>query len=562
MAEGWPVCVDDVWRPARLDDVAILVPARTSLPFLETALDRAGIAYRAESSSLVYEAQEVRDLLAAVRAIADPSDALALVTALRSPLFGCGDDDLWTWKHGGGALNVIAPLDADRSDHPVGRALSYLRRLHYDSRWTTPSEVLTRLVADRRMLEVAAHGPRARDQWRRLRFVVDQARAWSESEHGGLRAYLTWAPQQGEETSRVVEAALPETDAEAVRIMTVHGAKGLEFPIVVMSGMTAGVRHPSGVRVLWTADGYEVSLRKGVTTGDFDAAAPIDEQMDDRERRRLLYVAATRARDHLVVSLHRSATSTAKTSAKLLVEGGAVAGSESWSVDQLTADSPPPPAKPLSTPPDRDTWLAELTAVRSASRRISAISASGLEGTEPAVALPGDAADSGAAKGALNLDLPPWSKGRYGTAIGRAVHAVLQTIDLATGDGLAEAVTAQCVAEGVEPHADVVTALVQSALSSELVQRAGAREHWREMYVGALQENGTLLEGYVDLAFWEDEGSLVVVDYKTDAVTGDALNARVRYYGPQLSAYAQALIRSGVPEVLTRLLFTRPAGVA
>ena len=86
----------------RLGDIAVLVPARTSLPHLEDALDAAGIPYRAEASSLVYQAREVRDLLTAARAADDPSDTLALVAALRSPLFGCGDDDLWTWQQAGG----------------------------------------------------------------------------------------------------------------------------------------------------------------------------------------------------------------------------------------------------------------------------------------------------------------------------------------------------------------------------------------------------------------------------------------------------------------------------
>jgi ATP-dependent helicase/nuclease subunit A len=80
--------------------------------------------------------------------------------------------------------------------HPVRDAVSYLRRLHNDRTWLAPSEVLGRLAVDRRMLEVAVGGPRARDVWRRLRFVIDQARAWSEAEHGGLRAYLTWAERQ------------------------------------------------------------------------------------------------------------------------------------------------------------------------------------------------------------------------------------------------------------------------------------------------------------------------------------------------------------------------------
>lgn len=564
MAEGWRVLDEATkdWRPAGLDDIAILVPARTSLPFLEEALNASGIPYRAEASSLVYEADEVRDLLAAVRAVADPSDGLALVTALRSPLFACGDDDLWTWKRDGGALNLLAPVPDDRATHPVAVALDYLRRLHYRSRWMAPSEVLTALVIDRRMLEVAAPGPRARDQWRRLRFVVDQARAWSESEHGGLRGYLAWAAQQGEESSRVVEASLPETDASAVRVMTIHAAKGLEFPIVVMSGMTAQPRNPSGVQVLWPASGgYEVKLRKGVTTGDFDVAAPIDEQMDDRERMRLLYVAATRARDHLVVSLHRSAKSTARTSARLLAdEGGATAGAESWSVEQRSGDGDVlVEATAPHAPEEYQAWLAELTRVREASRRPSAFSASGLEGSEPEVAFVPVEEEAGRAKGAVNIELPAWSKGRYGTAIGRAVHGVLQTVDLATGAGLEDAVASQCVAEGVEGYAEVVTALVRSALASEVVQRAATRRHWREMYVGTVQDDGSVLEGYVDLVYEEDNGSLAIVDYKTDAIPAEALATRVRYYAPQLLAYTDIVrAASGVPEADATALFASP----
>ena len=234
------------WRPVTPGDITVLVPARTSLPFLEDALDTAGIDYRTESSSLVYSAQEVRDLFAAARAVADPSDAFALVTALRSPLFGCGDDDLWTWKRGGGSFSLLAPLDDDAAEHPVGASIRYLQRLHYDARWTTPSEVLGRIATDRRMFEVAVFSPRARDAWRRLRFVIDQARAWSESEHGGLRAYLAWAAAQSSEGSRVAESVLPETDVDSVRIMTIHAAKGLEFPMVVLSGLSSAPNRGAG----------------------------------------------------------------------------------------------------------------------------------------------------------------------------------------------------------------------------------------------------------------------------------------------------------------------------
>ncbi|HEU0287580.1 MAG TPA: UvrD-helicase domain-containing protein, partial [Nocardioidaceae bacterium] len=459
IAEGWTTCDPrtDEWRPLRLGDIAILVPARTSLPFLEDALDAAGIGYRAESSSLVYQAAEVRDLLATARVIADPSDLLSCVTALRSPLFGCGDDDLWTWKRDGGSFNILASIPDARVEHAVGQGLAYLRRLHREARWMTPSEVLGAIVADRRMLEVAATGPRARDQWRRVRFVVDQARAWSEAEHGGLRAYLAWAARQGEETARVAEAVLPESDVDAVRVMTVHAAKGLEFPMVVLSGMSSRPNSPRGVQLLWTPDGYAVRLTKYVQTNDFEHVAPIDEQMDSYERRRLLYVAATRARDHLVVSLHRK-NGGGTTNADILAGAGAATDVVSLGgAEAAVGDAASVPSSEPAALPEWEAWLASITEARERSRRVSAISASGLEGTEPAVELePAVSEDApGSAKGARDIELPPWSKGRYGSAVGRAVHAVLQSIDLATGAGLDGAVTAQCTAEGVTEHADV-----------------------------------------------------------------------------------------------------------
>ncbi|MDQ3485092.1 MAG: PD-(D/E)XK nuclease family protein, partial [Actinomycetota bacterium] len=191
---------------------------------------------------------------------------------------------------------------------------------------------------------------------------------------------------------------------------------------------------------------------------------------------------------------------------------------------------------------------------------VAAISASGLEGTEPDVALqPADDEVAGLAKGARDVELPPWSKGRYGSAIGRAVHGVLQTVDLATSEGLEGAVSAQCIAEGVADHSDIVTALVRSALDSDLVKRAAARDHWRESYVGTIQDDGTVLEGLVDLIYREDDGSLVVVDYKTDAIPAGALPSRLAYYRPQIQSYVHAVGAAvGDAPVLARLLFLRP----
>src|SRR5439155_15335474 len=127
LGEEWQVSHRDAdgaetFAPCRLGDICILLPARTSLGQLEDALDAAGIPYRAETSSLVYSTREIRDLLVVLQAVDDPTDELALVTALRSPIFGCGDDDLYTFKvEHGGRWDHQAPLpESLPPEHPVG----------------------------------------------------------------------------------------------------------------------------------------------------------------------------------------------------------------------------------------------------------------------------------------------------------------------------------------------------------------------------------------------------------------------------------------------------------
>ncbi|RYC05655.1 UvrD-helicase domain-containing protein [Nocardioides zhouii] len=563
ITEGWTVFdqTHQLWRPAQLADIAVLLPSRTSMSRLEDALDTAGIPFRAESMSLVYEAAEVRDLLIIARAIADPSDQLALVIALRTPAMGCGDDDLLAWRHGGRWLDLHSKVADDQLSHtPVGVAMDYLHSLERAARWLTPSEVLAKIVADRRFLELSAYQPRTRDSWRRIRFLVDQARAWSEVSHGGLRAYLDWVAHQAQEKARVSEAILPERDSDAVRVMTIHAAKGLEFPIVVLSGMSNQPRTQYGVRLLWGDADYTVSFAANLREVSFEEAAELDEQMDDYERIRLMYVGATRARDHLIVSMHRTdRTSERLTPAELLAHAQA---HEVAAPQHFVWDGEPRPVNASSAavtpPPDFDTWLAGVTSARRASRMPGAITASGPEGTDPEVVLA--EADAGLAKGPRDVELPPWSKGRYGSAVGRAVHAALQTVDLATGSGLEQAVRAQVIAEAIPEHEDVVARLVRSALTSETVQRAAARTHWREAYVGAPGTDGVLVEGIIDLIYEEDDKSLVVVDYKTDVVRPDTLTDKVAFYTPQLRAYRDMLTAATGRDVKTLLLFLHPEG--
>ncbi len=566
--EGWDVSAKDgTWRPARLGDITVLIPARTSLPFLEDAFDQAGIAFRAETSSLVYASRAVRDLLMVLRAVDDPTNYLHIVSALRTPLLACGDDDLFRfkWERKGRWSYLTDQPDTVPIDDPVRAGLVYLRSLYDRRTWSAPSELLGSIARDRRALELGFAEGRPRDVWRRLRFVIDQARAWSDATGGNLRQYLHWVTLQTAEGARVAESILPESDDDAVRILTIHGAKGLEFPITIVSGMSTV---PSGrsapAEVVFPATG-SVGYKFGnkVSTDEFVDWAPIDEQMGLHERIRLLYVACTRARDHLIVSLHRKARAKApeskqRTNAELLLSGmdgmevSLPDGARPVDVLRPMVIAPPVP------PPPFDEWAAERTAAIHLASRPTTVAASALtdEGEPDSEGEP----DPGLQKRPRDLDLPPWLKGRYGTAVGRTVHGVLQTIDLDDGTGLEEALAAQCEAEAVPDRVDEVRGLVVQALGLPSVIEAAASPHWREVYACS-PLGGRLLEGYIDLLYRGPDG-LVVVDYKTSATSDpDALDGRVEGYRLQGASYALTVgATTAEPVVRVTFLFLTPEG--
>lgn len=544
--EVWEVDAGDgTWRTAQLGDITILVPARTSLPFLEEALDEAGIAYRAESSSLVYASRAVRDLLMVLRAVDDPTNHLHIVSALRTPLLGCGDDDLFRFKaERRGHWSYLADQPASvPSDDRVSVGLGYLRSLYELRNWLAPSELLDRIVWDRRAMELGFAEGRPRDVWRRLRFVIDQARSWSEATGGNLRQYLYWVNQQTAEGARVAEAILPETDDDAVRIMTIHSAKGLEFPITILSGMSTAPRsRPAAAEVVFPATGsVGYKFGKYVKTEQYESWAPIDEQMGLHERIRLLYVACTRARDHLIVSLHRKTRvnpprQASRTNAELLIEGMAdLLDAVPDAVEQVGVIEPHITAIPPLSMSFAE-WETAMTEGLRRAARPTTVSATVL--TEEGTLDVETESDPGLEKRPRDLDLPPWLKGRYGSSVGRAVHGVLQTIDLKTGAGLAAAAAAQCEAEAIADQVDQVSRLVGYALEAPSVREAASSPHWREVYVCS-PVGARLLEGYIDLLYRGPDG-LVVVDYKT-AATSDPkdLAGRVANYRVQGASYAR-----------------------
>jgi ATP-dependent exoDNAse (exonuclease V) beta subunit len=566
--ERWPVQdrQTDQWRAARLSDVTVLVPTRTSLPYLREALDRAEVPYRLATGTLVYDTQEVRDALAAVRAIDDPTDELSLVAALRSPLYACSDVDLFSFHHAGGRWDLRSDPPAEvPCDHPVRLAFEHLQSLWRQRWWLSPSAMVERLLRERRAFLLAFGDPRPTEVWRRLRFLLDQARAFEEADGGDLRAFLAWAELQGADSARVHEPLLPETDDDAVRILTIHGAKGLEFPITILSGMTTqpgGSR--SGVSLAWDDAGPpEVRLRKGIATANHEPRADLELEMDRYEKVRLLYVAATRARDHLVVSAHHKADGPVTYASQIWTFFSE--RSELWrrlpeDMTQLQLDvAGEPTAGPLPDEPvdDRAAWVAAREQLLEQQRVPRVLSATAIARSvrDDLVDEDDDGLDQ-----SDEATVPVRRQGRAGSSIGRAVHATLQLLDLADPRDLDAQVQRQCEIESIPEHVDVATAMVRSALESDAVKMAIVNPHHKELYVSA-PVGDRAIEGYVDLLVETDDG-LVVVDYKTDSARTDAeVDAKLAAYELQGASYAVALEAATQREVVEcRFVFCRPSG--
>ena len=561
------------YKDATYSDICILMPTRTALRTLELALDDANVPYRLEGASLFFDTQEVRDLLNCLRAIDDPSDEIAIVAALRSPAFACTDVELLRFHRARRTFNYLSEQGrrhaTDDSVNKVSDALEVLRGAHDKRMWTATAALIDGFIRDRLLMESAISQARTREQWRRYRFLVEQARAFAAAGGNSLRAFLGWVQRQAEEGARVTETPVPESDEEAVRIMTVHAAKGLEFPVVILTGLNIS-RNTRVASVLF--DGGEVEVGTGsrnsrFQTAGFEALRDREKTLEDDEHVRLLYVATTRARDHLVLSMHRPDKSNAKLDSTQIAEmledhddlwekvdlrpeyqvQAMAQEAREASQSQQTFD------QATHTVEAREEWRSGRVEVLATQRKPASVAATSLAGA------PKEEADAD-----IELeDMQPSRRGRGGAPLGRAVHAVLQTIDLETGAGIENTARAQATAEGIPQKQSEIEELAQAAIDSDIVRRAvSSGNYWREAHIAAPIGEGEdvgVLEGFIDLLF-EEDGELVVVDYKTDAIDQDSAgyiaNSR---YSEQAGSYAlitERVTQKRVKDVV--FLFLRP----
>lgn len=302
--EGWPVTDGACRRPARWRDVALLVTAPAALGALEDALDAAGIPLRLEEAGLLWATPEVRDVLALLAAADDPDDPVAVLGALRTPALGCGDDDLVTWHRGHGGWDPAAPAPPGLEDHPVAVGLAIVDELHGQHWCTEPSELVRRAIERGHGFELGFASRHARHRWDRLRWLVDQARAFDEHAGGSLRAFLGWAAASAT-AGGAVGLGPPDEDDDAVRVMTVPGARGLEFPVVVVAGLDyEDAASSPAPAVLWGERGEVEVRRRDLRTAGYDEELRRQRQRARHQRLDDVYRATTRARDHLLLALH------------------------------------------------------------------------------------------------------------------------------------------------------------------------------------------------------------------------------------------------------------------
>jgi len=498
---------DGALRDAEFRDICILMPSRTGLAALEHQLAEAQVPYRIESESFILGTQDVKELLNCLRAIDSPADQVALVGALRSSAFACSDEELLLFVEGGGRLDYTDP---GRGEGIVRDALGTLRTFHAGRGWLQADRLIEDFIADRRMGQSAFGRSRPREKLRRLQAMVDLARAYARVEGSSLRGFLDWMDRRTEERSRMEEVPVPEADEDAVRIMTVHAAKGLEFPIVIMLGLgdRPGKRFSN---VIFDKSGScEVRLGSGGSefkTAGYDGLKEIEKEAEEGERVRLKYVAATRARDHIVLSLYHSSE---KTDAAAIL-GHCEDAPDLWQEINLSAVKLYRPAAETiaaekdDNAADLEKWKERRACILAESSRPAAVAVTGL------VRLFKEEAEGGEVY---------YRTGRGGSSLGRAVHSVLQSIDLATGAGLDDFSNAQATAEGIAGRWQEVSRLAKNGLESDIVKRAVASGNYhREVFVSA-SVDGKLLEGIMDIIFEEKDG-LVIADYKTDAIDNE-----------------------------------------
>ncbi len=585
-------------------DIAVLSRALADLPVFERALEDQGLATYVTGARGYWSAQQVRDLVAYLSALANPRDEVRVFQFLASPLGGVSSDGLavlaqrrrrlkrdawWALEEAfcggdgsGGMADELPAADAER--------LRELCPWFAAERAAAPRHALDELI-ERAIVARGydLHALSLRNGARRyanVRKLLRLAREFETHEGRDLRGLLDWVARHEEADAPEPEAPVETEGMDAVRLMSIHAAKGLEFPVVCVADTGRQGPGSSDAPDLHVGDDGRVGLKvvsldgKGVPALDWEALQAEAQAAADAEERRILYVAVTRARERLIVSgtvpkvdswpAERSNGPPISWLGPALAPG--IEGALTPESGTRTADngvpvtvvtpqdslSPPPrpaaePAEAAPAPPEPESAVA-----RPLPPPVAALSYSSLEDYArcgyrfylqrslrlPPAAPPPEARED-------EEEFP-------GRLRGTLAHLVLEDLDFARprAPSAAEVVTLAAELGSVieERHAAEVVSLVEGFAADDLCRRlAGAAEVKREApfaFPLRTPSGEVLVRGVVD-AMARDGERVLVVDYKSDRLDPhDDLAARAeRDYRTQRLVYALAVLREGAAEV-------------
>ena len=314
LAEGAPVREGSTTRPVRCEDCCILLAARADFPIYTKALAARGIPVYADARENLFTAAHIRPLVALLKIIDNPAQDVYLAAAMLGPVFGFTDDDLVRLRarcKEGSLYGAVAAIVRDEgADDPFScrvrgfyAHLTGLRRL---ARSVPAERLLEEIFASTGYLAALGameNGQRRREDARRFAAFCAGAGA------GGISALVRAIDAAAAAGGEVGDAAPGAAKPGCVTVMTIHRSKGLEFPVVFLAGTgrafnTADLRAPL---LLHRRYGMGLKLRQPegelYRTAPFAALAAVHEQELRSEQMRLLYVAMTRARDRLVLTM-------------------------------------------------------------------------------------------------------------------------------------------------------------------------------------------------------------------------------------------------------------------
>ncbi len=269
-------------------------------PYVE-ALEARGITHLLVGGRSFHNRAEVETLRAALAAIEWPEDELSVFAILRGALFAIGDEELLEYRHTFGRFHPFRiPKEFPPNLAPIVDALKLLQELHRARHRVPVATTIANLLgATRAHIGFALeHG--GEQVLANVAHVAELARRY-EAEGGiSFRGFIDELREQAE-NGEAGEAPILEEGSDGVRLMTVHKAKGLEFPVVILADMTARLRASAASRTI-DAERRLCTLRlAGCTPADLLQHEEEELRRDDAEGMRVAYVAATRARDLLVV---------------------------------------------------------------------------------------------------------------------------------------------------------------------------------------------------------------------------------------------------------------------